>query len=57
MRLKADLIKKDIVIVLVCLLFLVINVGAINSGGRRRAKRGLKIPSDNIILKFVQKGC
>ena len=39
MRLKAALTKKEIVIVPVCLIFLVINVGAISYGGRRRAKR------------------
>lgn len=39
MRLKAALTKKDIIVVLVCLIFLVINIGAISSGGRRRAKR------------------
>ena len=33
MRLKTALTKKDIV-VLVCLIFLMINVGAISSGGR-----------------------
>ena len=36
--LRTALTKKDIVVILVCLIFLVINVGAI-SGGRRRAKR------------------
>lgn len=39
MILKTDITKKDIVIVLVCVIFLVINIGAIGSGGRRRAKR------------------
>jgi len=39
MRLKAALTNKDIIVVLVCLIFLVINVGAISSNGRRRAKR------------------
>ncbi len=39
MRLKKVLTKKDIIVVLVCLIFLMINVGAISSGGRRRAKR------------------
>ena len=39
MSLKTALTKKDIVVVLFCLIFLVINVGAISSGGRRRAKR------------------
>jgi hypothetical protein len=38
MRLKTAITKKDIVIVLVCLIFTGINVGAISSG-RRRAKR------------------
>ena len=39
MKSKIALTKKDIVIVLICLIFLVINIGAISSGGRRRAKR------------------
>ena len=39
MRLKTAFTRKDIIIVLVCLIFLVINVGAISSGGRERAKR------------------
>ena len=39
MKSKIILTTKDIVIVLVCLIFLVINVGAISSSGRRRAKR------------------
>jgi prepilin-type processing-associated H-X9-DG protein len=39
MRIKTAFTKKDIVIVLVFLIFLVINAGAISSGGRRRAKR------------------
>jgi prepilin-type processing-associated H-X9-DG protein len=39
MRLKTILTRKDIVVVLICLIFLVINVGAMSSGGRRRAKR------------------
>ncbi len=39
MRLKAALTRKDIVVVPVCIIFLVINLGAISSGGRRRAKR------------------
>ncbi|HIJ53581.1 MAG TPA: hypothetical protein HPP66_10570 [Planctomycetes bacterium] len=39
MRLKTAPTKKDIVVVLVCLIFLAINVGAISSGGRMRAKR------------------
>ena len=39
MRLKKVFTRKDIVVVLVCLIFLVINVGAISSGGRERAKR------------------
>ena len=41
MRLKTAITKKDIVIVLVCLIFLIINLGAISSGGRRRAKRAV----------------
>jgi prepilin-type processing-associated H-X9-DG protein len=41
MRLKTALTKKDIIVILVCLIFLVINLGAISSGGRRRAKRTL----------------
>ncbi|MHC4641886.1 MAG: hypothetical protein ACYS32_09595 [Planctomycetota bacterium] len=41
MRLKTAFIKKDIVVVPVCLIFMVINVGAISSGGRRRAKRAV----------------
>ena len=39
MRLTTAITKKDIVVVLVCIIFLVINVGAISSGGRTRAKR------------------
>ena len=39
MRLKTAITKKDIVVVLVCLIFLVINIGAMGGGGRRRAKR------------------
>jgi len=39
MRLKTAITKKDIVVVLVCLIFLIINVGAISGGGRKRAKR------------------
>lgn len=39
MKSKIALTTKDIVVVLVCLIFLVINVGAISSRGRRRAKR------------------
>lgn len=41
MRLKTAFTKKDIIVVLVCIIFLVINVGAISSSGRRRAKRTL----------------
>ncbi len=41
MRSKTAFAKKDIVVVLVCLIFLLINVGAISSGGRRRAKRAV----------------
>lgn len=39
MKSKIAFTKKDIVVVLVCLIFLIINLGAISSGGRRRAKR------------------
>jgi len=39
MRLKTVFTLKDIIVVLVCLIFLFINVGAISNGGRRRAKR------------------
>lgn len=39
MKAKRPFTKKDIIVVLVCLIFLVINVGAISSGGRERAKR------------------
>ena len=39
MKTKRSLTKKDIVIILVCLIFLVINVGAMGGGGRERAKR------------------
>jgi prepilin-type processing-associated H-X9-DG protein len=39
MKSKIAFTKKDIVVVVVCLLFLVINVGGISIGGRRRAKR------------------
>jgi len=39
MKPKRPYTKKDIIVVLVCLIFLVINVGAISSGGRRRFKR------------------
>jgi len=39
MGLKAALTKKDIAVILVCLVFWVINSGAISSGSRRRAKR------------------
>ncbi|MHC4085771.1 MAG: hypothetical protein ACYSWZ_04110 [Planctomycetota bacterium] len=41
MKSKIDLTKKDIVVVLICLIFLFINVGAISNGGRRRAKRAV----------------
>jgi len=41
MRLKAAPTKKDIVVFLVCLIFLMINVGAISNSGRRRAKRAV----------------
>jgi prepilin-type processing-associated H-X9-DG protein len=39
MRLKTAFTRKDIVVVLACVIFLVINVRAISSSGRRRAKR------------------
>jgi hypothetical protein len=39
MRLKIVITKKDFVVVLACLTFLVINIGAISGGGRRRTKR------------------
>ncbi len=39
MKSKIGLTTKDIAVVLVCLIFLFINVGAINNGGRMRAKR------------------
>jgi prepilin-type processing-associated H-X9-DG protein len=39
MKSKIILTIKDIFAVLVCLIFLVINIGAISSGGRRRAQR------------------
>jgi len=39
MKSKITLTTKDIVVVLVCLIFLFINVGAISNGGRMRAKR------------------
>jgi len=38
---KVGFTKKDLVVVLVCLIFLVINLGAIGSGGRERAKRAV----------------
>jgi hypothetical protein len=41
MKTKRSFTKKDIIITLVCLIFLVINVGAISSSGRRRAKRAV----------------
>lgn len=41
MRFKTTLTKTDIVIIPVCLIFLVINVGAISNSGRRRAKRAV----------------
>jgi len=39
MRLNTALTKKDFFVVLVCVIFLMINVGFIRSGGRMRAKR------------------
>ena len=39
MRLKTAITRKDIIVVLICLIFLVINTGAIGTGARRRAKR------------------
>jgi len=39
MKSKTAFTRKDIVVVLVCVVFLLINLGAIGSGGRRRAKR------------------
>ena len=41
MRLKTALTTKDIIVVPACLIFLIINLGAISSGGRRRAKRAV----------------
>jgi prepilin-type processing-associated H-X9-DG protein len=41
MKAKRHFTKKEIIVVLVCLIFLVINVGAISTGGRRRAKRAV----------------
>jgi hypothetical protein len=41
MKLKTTLTKKDIVVVLVCLTFLLINAVAISNEGRRRAKRAV----------------
>jgi prepilin-type processing-associated H-X9-DG protein len=41
MILKTAFTRKDIVVVLVCLIFLVINIGAISSSGRRHAKRAV----------------
>lgn len=41
MRLKTAITKKDIIVVLVCLVFLIINLGAMSYRGRRRAKRVL----------------
>lgn len=38
---RTNATKKDLVVVLVCLIFLVINLGAIGSGGRERAKRAV----------------
>jgi len=41
MKSKAALTKKDVVIVLACVFFLLVNLGAIGAGGRRRAKEAL----------------
>ena len=41
MKTTRSFTKKDIVVVLVCVIFLVINVGAISSSGRRRTKRAV----------------
>jgi prepilin-type processing-associated H-X9-DG protein len=41
MKTKRSFTQKDIIIALVCLIFLVINAGAINSSGRRHAKRAV----------------
>jgi len=39
MRLNTAYTKKDIIIVLICVVLLLLNFGAISSGGRRHAKR------------------
>ncbi len=39
MKTKRSFTKKEIVVVSICLIFLVINAGAISDGGRKRAKR------------------
>ena len=41
MKAKRSFTKKDIIVVSICLIFLVINVGLTSTGGRRRAKRML----------------
>jgi len=41
MKSKTALTKKDVVIVLACVFFLLVNLGAIGAGGRRRAKEAL----------------
>jgi prepilin-type processing-associated H-X9-DG protein len=41
MKSKTALTKKDVVIVLACAFFLLVNLGAIGAGGRRRAKETL----------------
>jgi len=55
MRLKTALTQKDIVVVMACLIILVINVGAISSGGRRRAKRILCLTNlKQLTLAWIQ---
>ncbi len=41
MKAKVDLSKKDIFVALGCIIFLVMNIGAIGSGGRMRAKNAV----------------
>ena len=41
MKSKTALTKKDIIVVLICLVLLLLNFGAVSSAGRRRAKRTL----------------
>jgi len=38
---RTNATKKDLVVVLVCVVFLLVNLGAIGSGGRERAKRAV----------------